>query len=204
MSIQSGGGVSTFTYFILYIVSQWDQTDDIHLSGLSTSEVSTEWGLTVVHVMHWTIISKDEWMDERHGCACQYNCTFLPSLAILWAAVAVCFHVVHLSVRTCVWRCTSLCRVICIAPPAGRPRHITKQSSVCFPSSRMKAFLTGLPSTSSYMKLLHLCLHFSSVKCCSVIQLRLCHQLLVLVMWSCCIVDVSVRSSQKCQLPYSC
>ena len=35
------GGVSTYACFVLYIVSKWDQTNDIHLSRLSTSAVST-------------------------------------------------------------------------------------------------------------------------------------------------------------------
>ena len=35
------GRVSTYPCFILYIVSKWDQTIDIHLSGLCTYAVST-------------------------------------------------------------------------------------------------------------------------------------------------------------------
>ena len=35
------GRVSTFPCFILYIVSKQDQTNDIHLSGLSTEALST-------------------------------------------------------------------------------------------------------------------------------------------------------------------
>jgi len=42
------GGVCTYPGFILYIVSIWDQTNNIHLSGLSTYALSAERGFTVI------------------------------------------------------------------------------------------------------------------------------------------------------------